>query len=168
MGEQERIICALAAIDIARLEHDDGVIDRVKGLIVSSRVLEEKIGLQTRSADAAGRNDDYEAVMQMALSIGYDGKLHTYRRSDCPPYAIIPMLAAAKHLLYTMTHELAKKLDMSDCEMDKATEIIIRSIVREEFEAAWESVKQDDTDGSRTTGGCNIEETGGSGLRLTE
>jgi len=159
MHTQETLICELAKIQITDIgsireaiesgtpvadyasKHVLEMLRRLRGMVTSARVLEDKIGPRMRSSDAAGRNDDYEAVMQIALAIGRDGKLYTHHRSDCPSYAVIPLLAAAKHLLYTMTHELVEKLGMSDGEAEKAMEIIIRSIVREEFESSWAMAK---------------------------
>ncbi len=145
MKQLEIIIRNLAAIDIATIG-EESTTTKIRNIILDARVAADKLGPQMRSSHEAEKSDDYQGVSQIAIALGYDGKIHTTRRTDCPDHALIPLMGALSHELRKIARESAKTLGMSQEDYDGAVASIASLILKGEFDAA----AQDFSDDSRT------------------
>jgi len=146
MKQLETIIRDLAGVDIAELE-SDSTMTTVRNLVLQARGVADKLGPEMRSAYETEKSDDYQGVSQFAIALGYDGKIHTTRRTDCPDHALIPLMGALKYEVRKMNREASEKIGMNQADYDDAIDSISSMLLKGEFDAAASGVP---LDGSRT------------------
>lgn len=117
--------------------------DTMRRLILAARTAEKPI---MRPAKQAERADDYLAVWQLSLAIGYDGRLHTAHRADIPKEAIVPALAAVRHLCREIERKQRSTLNLTAVELDRFCDPIIEGMQKQDFEAIRLEIDRSRTD----------------------
>lgn len=117
------------------------LIEQIHGLVLAARTAAP--GPVTRPAAKAENADDYLAVVQIALAVGYDGQLHTSHRHDAPKHAVIPLAAALRHLVDTIERELRKQVNLTAAELDRFCEPIVQGLVGQDFAAIRLEIERD-------------------------
>lgn len=144
MKTQDDIIRKLSGISLLslsdvsdQLKHapaSSETMDLVRSLVVDSRVCLQDMGPKMRPASKTKESDDYQGVTQVAIALGYDGVVSSTRRTDCPPHALIPLVAALEDEVAKIGREAAERIGMDLGEFREAVEKILKAIATAEYE----------------------------------
>jgi hypothetical protein len=117
---------------------------QVRDLAIAARAVTGPIQRAALHAETA---DDYLAVVQIALAIGYDGQLSTSHRQECPKHAVVPLIAALRHLIRSIERDLRATVPLDAHDVDRLTAPILHGMVKQDFDAIRLEIAVD----SRTT-----------------
>lgn len=149
MKDADTILRELAAINLSTVRaleyvqstpQESRLIEQIHGLVLAARTATP--GPVMRPAAKAEKADDYLAVVQIALAVGYDGQLHTSHRHDAPRHAVVPLAAALRHLVRAIERELRGQVGLTAAELDRFCEPILQGLTGQDFAAIRLEVEQ--------------------------